>query len=1263
MNLSNWKIFDKQGSELNWYADSLINLSFTSPIGVNATGYIITDASNLASSVEISNSGYKYIDDVSVFYSYTFDPSAQSPNLNNDVSIGFLDVSIFYPDASVTKGIESITLLTNDLSSNTFVYPSVVYSSAIFLNPVSQGIIETEHLYIFDQLDSSYIRPYDTSTSLLKIQMVGDDDEIKLFTINDIEQTVDWTDTLYYDIDTYAENIPLSLNIGFKSNDEGVYERKLKFYNTVQGVDYLMAEILVNAESIGEDERHRTLLSNFGLPDPKDFPKMFKEVDINEDLPDFEVINPKAKHMILEHDKIMPYVGTYKALVNIIKWLGYDDIYIREWFKHVTQNTKIALIIPFDAKDRAATILKFDAATRKIYKKLNQLSLNYCLTRETGETDAWGTPVTENCYEYSIDEVFIKLVSLKDWLEKNIIGVNARIIDITGEGVYFERYINLIYANQNHGFDYSDSQTITPYSTPDNCELVRGDASVSLTLLELTKTTINDLDYRFSDFIDYVWDSSGGEGNTTHYDSSLYIADACIYLEIGPPISYPFVGVKDIQWKASLLKPSGTIPETHVSNPLWIYDEDVKFYNIFDTSTVFYDSSINIDMRLEKAYIRDASNPNWEDSSLYSIYPNQTINLNLGASTYLVADVSYAIISGTGSVQDASVTSTFNIGIDPSYFSLDTSIYVIADTSVVIKSSIYLNWILESSLGVKWYFDDMVNLNEGPGAKLQYAIDDNYGVPLFTMKNFNMRDASNNLVSFTPNKLYNLEIIDGRIILDPSISADPITGIDSSSYLTPTYYIDYNKYDKQYISLSMEYFSPRMPLYVIDPSIYYNADASGWSGDSSALVIDNSVYNMHVSHTGDYTFNAYAWDGYNVLYSNQANKKHSVWTKYPTLYSLIDSSDNLNPVNCSSTFISATDVSTLVLNNHHPIFDRLFKRKGLKLKQDVDNNSYIEIPATYFQQGADASKYNRFFNSTARVLSTTGSTIYVNSPYIDFNDNDDLRLVKFDKGSYLFIGDVSTRCISAADKIVGGYINGLLLDNLPTGYTPDTSTDIYVLNETYKLTQNPSNLYDTSTFMIDISGYNFTALPVTSDYAFKYNQLVNIISLDSCTGEEYGASYRLTKSSDGSTHTFDKLFPQFMIDASDRYTIYAKQAFSSPANFQIEAKRSFKDDGSTYIYSNDYIQYFLDDTFATINLPYSHEKVIDQWFEPSDDLINGHTSYMLNQKNIWTIRNAKTKELIARVHNKDIPIIFEDDIEYDIGVESYDYYGNLKRTK
>ena len=51
---------------------------------------------------------------------------------------------------------------------------------------------------------------------------------------------------------------------------------------------------------------------------------------------------------------------------------------------------------------------------------------------------------------------------------------------------------------------------------------------------------------------------------------------------------------------------------------------------------------------------------------------------------------------------------------------------------------------------------------------------------------------------------------------------------------------------------------------------------------------------------------------------------------------------------------------------------------------------------------------------------------------------------------------------------------------------------------------------------------------------------------------------------------------------------------------------------------------------------------------------------MLNQKNIWTVTDHDTQDIIFRVHNKVVPFIFTDPGIYDVRVEAYDSFGNLK---
>ena len=1206
MNLSNWKIFNKSGSPLNWYGNPDLPLTFTKDTSSGgAEGYLITDSSSNATVAKITNSGINYITGTEVSYTYTFSDGIPV-DITSDVSINYIDVSIYNPTLTVTQGIKSLSNI--DISAN-FVYPSVTYSSAIFLTPVSQGLVETEHLYIFESVDSSLVRPYDVSTGSLIVQMVGSEDEIQLFTIDEDSQEITWTDGLEFTLDTWADATPLQLNIGFRSDEEGVYERRLRFYNIVDEKYYLMGEIMVNAESIGEDERFRALLGNFGAPDPKNIPKLFKETNINEDLPDWEILNPKSKQMVLEHAEIMPYIGTYKALINILKWLGYDDIYIREWFKNVKENKKISLVVPFDAADRTQTILKFSPTERKALKKLNQLSLNYCLTTETGEIDAWGTPETENCYEYNLKEVFIKLLALKKWLEKNIIGVNARIIDLTGEGVYYERYINLIYATTDLESNYQDYQSVTPYANPDNSELVEGDASINLSLLELSRTKIGDMSYRFSDYIDYVWNPSDPSVTLSPTDAS-YLADPSSYLEVGPPLTFPFVSLKDIQYKTSVEKPySGVIPETHVSNPLWIYDNEIKYYDIFDSSCLFYDSSISLKIILEKAYLRDASNSDWANSIEYSIYPNE-------------------------------------------------------------DSSVYSLYFMESSAGVINSFDNYVYLTQtDSSALLLYNIDKTFRVPLLSFRNYKTDDASDNIIQFQTDKFYNLDIIDGKILMDIP---------DTAGQEDLRLYINFN-YDtssnEQKITLNAEYISPRMPLYVIDPSIYYWADPSGLGGgtDPSILSIDNSTYKMMVNHIGDYNVEAFTYDGYNVMFYALGREPHNVWIKYPTIYSLID--DKCNNGVCSDSSISLNDASILTSQNSLPIYDRDYPYINLSLEYDPSESKYIQIPAiTYHQDIPTVGSINKFYNSSEKVTSISGSNITIDNYSQSFYDEDDVTLIYTYKGNYMPIEEASSH-------ITNILVPGLYtLDNIPSSFVIDSSHDLFILNSEDRKTTGATNNLDSSTFSINVV-----------NYTFNVGQMVNILIDDNSTGvgHDWGASYRVIDVS-GSTHTFNTTFPQFIIDNTSKYVINARHAHPLFVNYEMTTVKASESDDNFMIYDDDYREYFIDDTFVMINIMFSQDYSNNQWYSPSDNLINSEfysysnsigidistlvilkteydpsiydtSTYLLNQKNTWTIKENISKDVVFKVFNNNVPFVFDSSGYYDVISESYDEYGNLAK--
>lgn len=1195
-----WKIYDKKGSNLNIYGEPILPLIITGD-GKDAAGYAITDPSSLIVRTHISNSGWGYTTNTSVKVDYQFSSDGQP--ISVDASITYVDVSIFNPVGQNSSGIKSITI---DSSAEWF-YPATTYAAAIFLDPVSQGLVETEHLTFFrDDPSLGFINPYDTSNSTLLFRMMGDEDVIKFFTLDENSQEISWADELIFDVSSYVVGRGLQVNVGFRADDEGVYERRMLVYHVIDDEEYPLLEIIVNAQSIGKDERFDALLSNFGLYKPESISQLFKEVDINEDLPDWKILNYKAKHLILEHNHIMPFIGTYKGLINAIKWLGYEDIKVKEWFKNVKENKKLSLYVPYDAEGRMRTIKMFSPAERRNLKKLNQLSLVYCINRETGEYDEWGNPETENCYEYNLNEILIKLFALKKWLEKNIIGVNARIWDLTGEGIYIETFKNFIYGTQNLGTEANYVQSLTPTTVNPDAELVSGDASILLTLKEYDTVNIQDTKATILDMARYVYaeiDGTLGLYSPTEYVNSNPQDPSAVW--VGSPFVSPWKDLYDIQWKLSVDKEkAGVVTTDFVTAPLLIKDNEIKFYNYFDTSSRFFDISANVDVTLEKAYLRDPSIDVWEDSIAYSIYKEYD------AST----------LKPTG------------------------------------------KWIVESSMGVVNKSWGYVSLQTTNSASLTYAFDDNYMAPLFFIENYKWTDASG--ISHVLDRDYYLDIEDGKISMDSSTTAVNGDLIDIENFINFNYDTSLSE---QKISLIVTYTSPRMPIFSFDPAAaeyrYHNPEAS------LNMVEDNSIYRMDVNHAGNYNIEIYGWNGQNNLFFNFDRDGYDVYQKYPTINSYIDTSCAGNVVaSCTSTYLTAADVSLLI--DKYPIFERIIPLQGLTLMYDTQGMPYINVPSiTYFQDLPKSNSITRYYNLTERIYDISGVNIKVDQDYQSFLPGDLVNLVHFDKGKYSFIKEASA-------SIVAGTAPNFVIDNAPLDFANDVSTDWYILNSTERDVKNGVNNVGLQTFTCDIA-----------DYRFRENQLVAIL-IENSTGK-WGASFRVLDSSttlgpNGYQHVLKGNIPEFCVgDCS----LYAKHAFSAYSDFSIDVVNANEVNNDFEIYLDDvyYHQYYLDDTFVLLNINFDQERVLEQWYDPSTDgslapayypfdhsiqldistlvILRSEydvSNYMIGQKNIWTITNHDTNDLIMEVFNDSVSYIFNEAGEYDVKVESYDSYGNLK---
>ena len=245
----------------------------------------------------------------------------------------------------------------------------------------------------------------------------------------------------YISYTTQPYNRAMQINLAFRPDDETDYKTYL-FLEDLNGTAF--AKIEIYGEGLNEDERLRALLETLGYDILPSDSIIFDSSDVNEPNPDWDLINRKRKELINEYSNIFPFLGSYKALINIIKFYGYQNLHVKEYWKNVDLRSKnygkIRQTDIIDIFSPAANYNDARTVPSKIYKKTNQFGLFYNITEATNQYDIDGLPIVKESFTFTIQEVLIKLFALKKKLEQFFLPLNARIIDIVGEAIYFAKY-------------------------------------------------------------------------------------------------------------------------------------------------------------------------------------------------------------------------------------------------------------------------------------------------------------------------------------------------------------------------------------------------------------------------------------------------------------------------------------------------------------------------------------------------------------------------------------------------------------------------------------------------------------------------------------------------------------------------------------------------------------------------------------------------------------------------------------------------------
>jgi hypothetical protein len=371
---------------------------------------------------------------------------------------------------------------------NNFVYDPVSdsWSGRIDFFKMSEGLIENYQIYVLESVYNTTSETIENSIPIVdewvvQLQKIPTVPEFFIYDISSSILNKYKTYSVHGSVQSQGDPLDdgmktvgytllsaIQINLGFQPSIESGFETTL----TITNGDSLVAKFTLYGEGESEDERLSDLLTTIGYDILPSDSKIFSETDIKEENSNWVFLNRKRKELLLEYQNIFPYIGSYKALINVLKFYGYQNVKMKEYWKNVDVNSvnfgKTRQVDIGDIFSTHPNPAVSDLIPSKVYRKLNLFSLVYEINVEIGQYDNEGIPITVDALQFTQEEVLIKLFALRNKLREYYLPVNAKIIDIIGEAIYFASYkinqINSLNRIDSISLGVTPSYTIIPSS-------------------------------------------------------------------------------------------------------------------------------------------------------------------------------------------------------------------------------------------------------------------------------------------------------------------------------------------------------------------------------------------------------------------------------------------------------------------------------------------------------------------------------------------------------------------------------------------------------------------------------------------------------------------------------------------------------------------------------------------------------------------------------------------------------------------------------
>ena len=845
------------------------------------------------------------------------------------------------PDTSFIQQV-----FENNVPNIGLYFPFFRYYGDFYQDKVSSKFIAANTILVLEEQysndnNTTYNKPYISSNNQYSLVFQPElQSELKIIS-NDSVYNIEYKSEAAFSLadaevsTTYVT--PFSFSIGFCAETEGAYQNLLGIYvRSLDNTDiaFFAGVISIKSEVEAEDERFRTLLGNFGIPDPISYSNLFAKQDFAEEGLDYKLINEKSKELFINYSDIFSYVGTYKALINAVKYLGYYDIVFKEWYTLLDTNDHETDIAVQAYDTNTGEYLKSKLAQYGVsiedfrrYNKINKLSMIYHLNEEIDTyeyidqtltefskeqrkyipiqkyTKLSEVPLTRPIYEYRNEEILAKLLSVKNWLEENIIGVGAYISDITGEGVYFGWQKTQAYHTQHDLYDFSNNQYYTP-NYKEVQKFTNSSTTISCTLNELNNALT------FSNY-EYTPIEAFNRFNVSlNLKDSTGIKSDIDNIVISNSIESPVLG-DEYEFEVSVTPATGTLYEWCKNSATQIYVNDGEINLLFDD---YYEANIDADklpiITLENANIHKCYGK-WQENIKWGI--REVIDQETGNTNYKLVN--------------------FKLYDKINYEIHNNSYLILYPTT-----------------------------ND---AYIKYTQHNKWDIPLFVIKGYKF-------LNYIPNAEYinEFDLTDGEYILE-IIKGDVLFKQEGNVSAQLSFSLDNeNKLSEQEINVHYKYQSPKMPFTYIDYTNIQNT-------------IDSSIF--------DYSTDIYS----NVIKNNNASiywdsLLYDISTKIKTTYTNV-------AYNEASTYINSTVKSEydtyLNMLIEQIVKENLYNDYVNIYSDNYTFNQYIDVSVNrlgnYSILTKAYDKYNNIYTSEYdKLVNVTTTPIQYNiiTPY-DYSNN------------------------------------------------------------------------------------------------------------------------------------------------------------------------------------------------------------------------------------------------------------------------------------